>query len=295
MMITPFIAGRGGRVQAEIAGALVRAGFDLDDVPDAELDLLDRRACRRAVARAHADVVIDCNGADDVGCVTALSTDELLVGVENLARAAAKENAHSIFISNASVFGDVWGGPRVESDPPAPTSAIGDALLHAERITARVNGQHTILRSTTLYGARWGLVADLIGRVHAGERILIEACPVWAPTYAPHLADVLVTLARRPCYGILHRAASGECTQLDFARAVTTLVDHQYRLELSPAASQHNMPETAPACLATRRPGFPVIPHWRIGLRLCALESEDLRRPARQNATRTLLGNGTPP
>lgn len=274
-MITPFVVGRGGRLQLEVLSALTRAGFELHELPEVEIDLSDRRACRRAVARARADIVIDCSGADDLGRET-LKPDELLVGAENVALAARREGAHSVYISSAKVFGEAGRGPRVESDHPTPTSLIGDAIARAERMTAGLNGQHTILRSTTFYGHDWGPVTDLIDRARATDQLVVEARPVWAPTYAPHFANVLITLIRRPCYGIVHRAASGECNELELLRAVSALAGLSCHVEPPRAESPPSRAPAQPVCLATRRKELPLIPHWRLGLRARALKLQNV-------------------
>ena len=77
-MITPLVGGRGRSFQQQVVAALRKAGFDMPSIVLDELNLDDRRACRRALARSRADIVIDCSGADDAGRGQPLPTpDEL--------------------------------------------------------------------------------------------------------------------------------------------------------------------------------------------------------------------------
>ncbi len=254
----------------------MRAGFEVGGLTT-ELDLSSRRACRRALARAHADVVIDCSAADDFGEEPHTGElEELLAGSENLALAASAAGAHSVFLSSMRVFGEGQGGPRVESDQPEPTSALGAAVLRAERITARLNDQHTILRSSALYGREWaGLFEDLIARAGVAERLLVEQRPTSPPTYAPHLAAVLVALVRRPCYGIVHRAASGDCNELELAREVTRLASLRSHIESAPPGPPGESWPACSVCLTSRRDELPPITDWRIGLRVWAMERQN--------------------
>lgn len=291
-MITPFVAGRWGPLQAEVLHALTRAGFDVSDSASMELDLTDGRACRRAVARARADIVIDCSGADDERRERSLQAlDRMLIGAENVALAAADAGAHSVYVSDVTVFGDASIGSRVESDPVTPTSRLGGTTVEAEQTVMRLNEEHTILRSSALYGPQWASEWEgLIDRASVTERLLVEPRTMCAPTYAPHLANVLVSLVRRPCYGIVHRAATGECNELELTRAVVRLVGTHCRVEPPLAQTQPAAKPAHPVRLASRREDLPAIPHWRIGLRVWALERQtanqqpDHAREARPHA-----------
>lgn len=276
-MITPFVAGRREPLQVELLHALTREGFGADLYRHMELDLLDREACRKAMEAARADVVIDCSAAEDHAEEESLDMlDEMLIGTENLALAAAERGARSILVSNARVFGGD-NGLHVESDPPTPTTPLGAATLTAERTVARENGHHTIVRSSALYGRHWPMpFEDLYERLLAAEHLTLAADPICPPTYAPHLLGTIIVLLRTDCDGIVHRAATGECNKLEFARALVTLAELDSRIE--PSTAQQIPEGSRSACLDSCRAELPAIPHWRIGLRAWALDREEAVR-----------------
>ena len=271
-MITPLLAGPGRPLKAEMRRALLRAGFEVKDAAEMGVELSDQRACELAVSGSGADVIIDCTSAGQEPEGEPVALQAALAQTQNLARAAAAAGAHTVYLSSAVVFGREPDAVRVESDPPVPDSPAGAALLAAEQSVARLNEQYTILRSGSLYGPFWmPPFEDLIAQASDGDRLFVVPQPVCPPTYAPHLADVVVALIRRPCYGIVHRAATGACNELELARRVVGMVGLATQIEPPPTESVTAERDLTPVCLSSRRDELPTVPHWRIGLRVCAL------------------------
>jgi dTDP-4-dehydrorhamnose reductase len=267
--VTPLVLDSQSPLASDLTRALRRAGFDVDERAGAELDVSDRRACDRAVARAGASIVIDCSGADDGSLdePTQEALELMHLGARNVALAAVRAGAHSVYISSARVFGSPPARPLLESDPPTPATPIGDATLRAEQTVARLNEQHTIVRSSWLYGP--GLAPafdDLLARAKASDQLAVGTSQMSGPTYAPHLAHVLLALVRRPVYGIFHRAAEGSCTELQLARTLVRLERLPTSVHAVPAEDAPSAAMSSPAILASRRPELAVIPHWRLGM-----------------------------
>jgi dTDP-4-dehydrorhamnose reductase len=266
-MVTAFLAGRAGPLQAVVVKAFRQAGFEIEEPSRVRLNLQHRRACRRALVRIRPDFVIDCSGAGDHPSRQSLKAlDEMLIGSENLALAASNIGAHSVFISDISVFAERPGGNRVESDATTPSTPRGAAIAHAEQSVAGSNPRYTVVRSGALYGPQWpGRLGDLITRIRLTDEVRVEPQPVCPPTYTPHLADILVALVHYPCYGIIHRAGTGECNELELARTLIRLLDVPCQLGRVPLEARASA--SPPTFLASRREELPEIPHWRIGLR----------------------------
>jgi dTDP-4-dehydrorhamnose reductase len=91
------------------------------------------------------------------------------------------------------------------------------------------------------------------------------------PTYVGHLAAATRELvdADRP-RGVWHLAADGECTWADFAEAIFAQAGLDCRIRrISTEELGRPAPRPAYAVLRSERPGAPVLPHWREGLRHC--------------------------
>jgi dTDP-4-dehydrorhamnose reductase len=90
-----------------------------------------------------------------------------------------------------------------------------------------------------------------------------------APTYVGHLAAAVNELLELP-RGIWHVAAQGECTWADFAEAIFEEAGLACSVRrITTAELGRPAPRPAYSVLRSERPGAPVLPHWREGLRAC--------------------------
>jgi dTDP-4-dehydrorhamnose reductase len=89
------------------------------------------------------------------------------------------------------------------------------------------------------------------------------------PTYVGHLAEATRDLLALP-HGVYHLAASGDCTWADFAEAVFEDANIDCRVRrITTAELGRPAPRPAYSVLRSEKPGVPVLPHWREGLRAC--------------------------
>jgi dTDP-4-dehydrorhamnose reductase len=160
--------------------------------------------------------------------------------------------------------------PYLESDETSPVSAYGRSKLEGERaLAAAAPDQHTIVRTAWLYGLTGTSFPKTILRL-ASEReaLSVVADQVGCPTFTAHLGLALVDLAAAgPPLGVLHLAASGQCSWFEFAREI--VAGAGVSCAVSPCATA-DFPRPAPrpaySVLRSERDGVPVLPHWRDGL-----------------------------
>jgi dTDP-4-dehydrorhamnose reductase len=263
-MVRVLVTGAEGMLGYELVRCLARAGYDAGGGGRQVIDVLDRRECDKAVKRFGADVVIDCSLPHG-------STGQpgpVAVAARNVAHAAARVGALSVFVSCAAVFDGSSERPYVESDPPVPDTPIGEAKLAGERSVAEANARHAIVRTTWLFGAGGGnLVEAALGAGEVADRVPVDASTTSAPTFTAHLARALLTLLRRPAYGIFHVSAQGSCTEFQVARTALRLVGCP--AQAVPLLVEAELPSKSERrlVLATRRDEIPSLPDWRLGLR----------------------------
>jgi dTDP-4-dehydrorhamnose reductase len=91
------------------------------------------------------------------------------------------------------------------------------------------------------------------------------------PTYVGHLAAAVRSLTDENLpKGLWHIAASGDCTWADFAEAIFEDAGVACRVRrITTAEFPRPAPRPAYSVLRSERPGAPVLPHWRDGLRAC--------------------------
>ena len=268
-----LITGAAGMLGTDVQAAARAAEHDVVALARSELDISDRDAVSAAVSAARPDAIINCaaytnvDGAesepDAAGAVNA-------TGPGLLAEAAAAAGAWIVHVSTDYVFDGTKTTPYVESDSTGPRSVYGSTKLLGERAVAiAAPGAHTIVRSSWLFGTAGRCFPATMLRL-AGERdtLTVVDDQVGSPTFTGHLAPALVQLAtgaRIP--GLLHLAASGECSWYRFAveimRATGTTV------AVSPITTdEFPTPARRPAdsVLRSERPDAPTLPDWRQGL-----------------------------
>jgi dTDP-4-dehydrorhamnose reductase len=223
--------------QGQVARALVElapsaADIDAFAVGRPGLDLCEAATITRAVTDFKPDVVINSaaytavdKAESEVEAAFALNRD----GARRLAEAAERRSAIIIHISTDYVFDGSKAGPYVESDPVAPLNVYGRSKLEGEEGVRATNPRHIIARTSWVFSPTGTNFVRTMLRL-AGERPSLRVVDdqVGNPTYAPHLAQALLGIARqvvgRPAgdaaWGTYHLAGAGATSWCGFAREV---------------------------------------------------------------------------
>jgi dTDP-4-dehydrorhamnose reductase len=268
-----LITGAAGMLGQDVQAAAQAAGHDLVAYARAELDITDPAALAAVVQRSRPDVVINCAAYTNVdGAEADAAAAEAINGhgAGNVAAAAAAAGAWTVHISTDYVFDGTKREPYVESDPVAPASVYGRTKLHGEQAVADAAPEaHSIVRSSWLFGTGGPCFPATIRRL-ASERdeLGVVDDQRGCPTFTGHLARALLELAAAQPVGILHVAASGDCTWFELAKEIVAATGA--RAEVKPTTTA-DMARPAPrpgySVLGTERPDdAPQLPHWREGL-----------------------------
>ena len=190
-----------------------------------------------------------------------------------------------IHLSTDYVFDGIKDGWYVEDDPVGPINAYGLSKLEGERKVASGCDRHVILRTAWVHSPWGGNFVKTMLRL-ATERPLISVVDdqLGSPTYAPHLAALILAVARRivadPAgvqWGTYHAAGAGETSWFGFANAVFHRAAELGLREPKVSAIRaidYPTPTRRPAnsrldCGKLRRSFGLELPDWRIGVREC--------------------------
>jgi dTDP-4-dehydrorhamnose reductase len=268
-----LITGAAGMLGTDVQAAALDAGHELVALSRAELDISDRDAVHAAIARSRPDAVLNCAAYTKVDAAESEPDAAAAVNASGpglLAEAAAEAGAWLVHVSTDYVFDGTKRSPYVESDPTGPRSIYGSTKLLGEHaIALAAPDSHTIVRSSWLFGVAGPCFPATMLRLAAThDRLTVVDDQVGCPTFTGHLAPALIELATRarPA-GVLHLAASGDCSWYQFAveimRATHTSVDvRPIPTEDYPTPAQR----PAYSVLRSERSGAPVLPEWREGL-----------------------------
>lgn len=260
-----LITGAGG----QLGRALQDAFADDDVVPlshaDWDVTLPAPEQLSRPDLVLHAAAWTDVDGAesDPQGAAS--------VNIGGTANAAGL-GAPLVAFSTDYVFDGRKREPYVESDGPNPLSAYGRTKLHGEAATG---GDAWIVRSSWLFGPTGeNFVRTMLRLGVERDEVAVVDDQRGCPTYVGDLAAAVRRLVDedRP-RGIWHLTGDGECTWADFAEAIFAEAEIACRVRRI-TSEELGRPASRPAyaVLRSERPGAPVLPHWREGLRASLAE-----------------------
>lgn len=209
----------------QVARALIEAAPSLPHIKAlaagrAALDVRDPRSIERAFSDISPNVVINTaaytavdRAEADEDAAFALNRD----GARLLARAAARRDVPILHVSTHYVFDGTKKEPYVESDTPSPQTVFGRSKLEGERAVAETNARHVIVRTGWVFGPSGrNFATNILASANGSEPLRVVADQKGNPTYAPHLAalllDVAGRLAAEPAdglWGTYHAAGSG--------------------------------------------------------------------------------------
>jgi dTDP-4-dehydrorhamnose reductase len=283
-----LVIGREGQLARGLVEAADTAGVRVVAFGRPDIDLVEEKSVAAIVARERPDAVVNAaaytavdaaeNQSGPVHAVNAL-------GAEYVAKACAANSIPIIHISTDYVFDGMKDSPYREDDATGPISAYGRSKLEGEQLVAKACKRHLILRTAWLHSP-WGTNFVKTMLRLAADRPLISLVDDQrgSPTYVPHLARIVLTLAASAVadpagtrWGIYHAVDGGETTWFGFAR------------EVFRSAAEHGLPAAQIAAIATadfptaaRRPAnsrlncdklrrlFGLeLPDWRVGVQDC--------------------------
>jgi len=233
-----LVAGAGGQLGRELVRAL---GDRMVFAPTrVELDVSDGAAVRAAVERHRPDVVLNAaayNRVDQAESEPSLALAANATGVLHLARAAASAGALFVHVSTDYVFDGLASRPYTEDDAPRPLSVYGISKRAGEMMVEAADAPLLLVRTSGVFGpggsrAKGGSFVDrILERARTGAPLRVVDDQRFAPTYAPDLADALITLVERGARGRVHVTNEGSCTWHDLAVAALELGGVDARVE----------------------------------------------------------------
>jgi dTDP-4-dehydrorhamnose reductase len=230
-----FIAGW----QGQLASALVAQVPGRDDVSSfavgrPALDLCEQPTIQRALAGVRPDVIVNAAAYTKVDKAETESETAFALNCEGarmLAEAAAIKGIPIIHISTDYVFAGDLNRPYREDDVTEPHTVYGRSKLAGEQAVCAANQKHIVLRTSWIYSAGGtNFVRSILEKAGNGKPIDVVSDQYGSPTYAPHLASLIIDIALRmmdardddPRWGVYHAAGVGETTWFAFAKAIMT-------------------------------------------------------------------------
>ena len=226
--------------QGQVARALVELAPAARDITALAvgrpaLDLCEPASITRAMTDFKPDIIVNTAAYTAVDqaerepdAAFALNRD----GARLLAEAAAKRGAALIHLSTDYVFDGRKTAPYVESDATGPLNVYGRSKLEGEAAVRKAAPRHVIVRTSWVYSATGrNFVRTMLARAadsnRNGQPIRVVDDQLGSPTYAPHLAEAVLGIARHivaggagDVWGTYHAAGPGSASWCGLAQEV---------------------------------------------------------------------------
>ena len=224
------VTGSRGQLARSLLDAGPSLGAKVNTLGRPDFDLVDEASVTRVIELIDADVLVNAAAYTAVDRAeteegTAFAVNAYGAGL--VARACARRGIPVIHVSTDYVFDGEKSAPYVEADATGPIGVYGRSKAEGEFRVARECAEHIILRTSWVhspYGVNFVKTMLRLGRER--DRVSVVNDQLGTPTYAPHLAEAILRIARRICdgptavkWGTFHCANCGEASWYDVAVA----------------------------------------------------------------------------
>lgn len=263
-----LLTGGTGQLGSAIRAVAEKQGIELLAPSHQELNVLDPelRLLRgsRPVAVIHCAARTDNRAChDDPESAFAVNA----VGALHVARACRDLDALMVLVSSDAVFdGRLRARPYTEEDiPHSPPSVYGATKLAAENVVIQTC-RSLVVRVGWLFSEDPyrdpKLIGSLTRRAQAGKSVAVVSDKWGSPSFAPHVAQKLLSYSLDGLQGVRHIANAGVTTRYEFARVVLSGLGY---VDVQPCTSR-SFPDPVVRAdysgLATTY-GDAVLPPWR--------------------------------
>jgi len=240
------------------------------------LDIADLESVMAAVEDNRPDAIFNCAAFTDVDGAEANKEgahNANVLGVGNLARAAAKFDSRFVTISTDYVFDGTNAGFYTQRHTPNPRGVYATTKRMGEMAAQVANARSIIVRSGWIYGTGGTNFLSVMPELLAsGKSIKAISDSYGTPTFAGDLAKRLREIAELDLPAVFHVTNAGQGTSyLGFANAVCEISGFDPGL-IEPV-SKNDLTRPAPrpassklACLFSGPLGLTPMPGWKESL-----------------------------
>ncbi len=223
------------------------------------LDVTDRLQVKRVLNSLKPKTVIHTAAFTDVAGCERNSQKAYAVnflGTRNLAQVCADLNIPLAYISSDFVFDGKRRTPYHEYCKPNPKNHYGNSKLQGEIVVRELCQRYYIIRTAWLFGeGKRNFCSQILAKARKGGEVCVVNDEFGSPTYAPHLARVILEIVEKGEYGIYHGAGMGKASRYDLACFFLGELGHENVLT---EISRKNYRDHV------QRPSYSVLACWRL-------------------------------
>jgi dTDP-4-dehydrorhamnose reductase len=273
------ITGAGGLVGSHLARALT-SDHEVLALGHRDLDIVNASSVQRLVQAEQPSLIINCAvvGVDDCEKDPALAQSINVIGVRNLAEAAAGAGAEFMHFSSNYVF----DGTRADGDyytirdEARAINIYGKTKLAGEQIACSISARTFIIRTSWVFGpGKASFLTTAYEQLKSGLSVRAITDTFASVTYVLDLVDRTNEILARGRYGVYQVCNEGACSYHDFALACSRLAglsgtEAERLIELVTEAEMERAaprPRWTPMrCLLSEELGLRPMRDWRTAL-----------------------------
>ena len=225
------VAGRVGQIAKSLDMIFSQVPeHDLIFLGRPEFELLDFASIEEQICMHNPDIVVSAAAytavdmaEDEEDLALAINA----IGAGAVAAASKKCSASIIHLSSDYVFDGTKEVPYVESDSPNPLSVYGRTKLAGEKLVAKANPRHIILRTAWVYSPFGrNFVKTMLQLAQDSIEVSVVSDQIGCPTSAFELARAIravcepASMPNFSTYGVYHFAGPVVMSWAEFARAI---------------------------------------------------------------------------
>jgi dTDP-4-dehydrorhamnose reductase len=224
-----LIFGSAGQLGVELVTVFRSAGFEVQPLTRANLDITDASAVERHITSFEPDLVINSaayNMVDVAEQEPAAAYAVNALAVRHMAVTCRQMDAFFIHFSTDYVFDGTAGRPYTEQDAVHPLGAYAVSKLSGESYAQAYLDRVLVLRVSGVYGAggvrtaRSNFPELMIRLADGGKEIRVVEDHVASPSFAPAVAERALELVRRDIRGVLHLGGGTPVSWYEWAKKI---------------------------------------------------------------------------
>lgn len=196
-----FLTGAHGQVGSEITNLCANEMIDLISTGHQQCDIVDLNSVKTHLSKYRPDVVINAaayTAVDRAETEQQLAFNVNTQGASNLARVCGELSIPLIHISTDYVFDGERKLPYKESDKPSPQGVYASSKWQGEQAIQEICEKHIIVRVSWVFGANGNnFVKTILRLAQERDELKIVADQFGCPTYAGHIAEILINIAKQ--------------------------------------------------------------------------------------------------
>ncbi len=236
-----LLTGAKGQVGSEIVKLCAQEKINLIPLTHLQCDIADLDDVENNLKQYQPDIVINAAAYTAVDRAETEPDKAYAVntqGPANLAAICAELSIPLIHISTDYIFDGNNSKPYIEEDSAAPNGVYATSKWQGEQAIREICQKHIIVRVSWVFGAEGhNFVKTILRLAQEREELKIVADQFGCPTYASHIAQALITIAKHinpqfNQWGTYHYCDLPETNWHEFAEAIVKCTKEKYSLQV---------------------------------------------------------------